>query len=167
MSLEKLALKEFNIKEEEIHNFKEALIQTIKGDIKLKLFPKDAPNTVANFSSLAQQGFYNNLTFHRVIPGFVVQGGCPNGSGAGGPGYRIKCEVEHNPNKHKRGSISMAHAGRDTGGSQFFICLDEQPHLDGEHTVFGRIMPNERSSIKVLENLKEGDKILTIVINPK
>lgn len=106
-------------------------------EIILDLFEKDAPNTVANFAKLANEGFYNGLVFHRVIPGFVAQGGCPHGTGTGGPGYTIKCEI--NPNKHERGSLAMAHAGRDTGGSQFYICYQPQPHLDGQHTVFGKV----------------------------
>ncbi|RAX57056.1 peptidylprolyl isomerase [Helicobacter monodelphidis] len=159
-------LKIFDVAEEELESFKEALIKTSKGDIRLRLFPLDAPNTVANFVSLAQSGFYNNLTFHRIIPGFVAQGGCPKGNGTGGPNYRIPCETANNPHKHKRGTLSMAHAGKDTGGSQFFICFDDQPHLDGEHTIFGRILPNERPSYKVLNSLEQGDEILGIVINP-
>jgi peptidyl-prolyl cis-trans isomerase B (cyclophilin B) len=107
------------------------------GEIVIDLFDQDAPNTVANFEKLASEGFYNGLNFHRVIPGFVAQGGCPNGSGAGGPGYTINCEI--NPNKHERGTLAMAHAGRNTGGSQFYICYAPQPHLDGGHTVFGKV----------------------------
>ncbi|MBP1988948.1 peptidylprolyl isomerase [Paenibacillus eucommiae] len=107
------------------------------GDVVIDLFDKEAPNTVANFEKLANSGFYNGLTFHRVIPGFVAQGGCPNGSGSGGPGYSIDCEI--NPNKHERGTLAMAHAGRNTGGSQFYICYQPQPHLDGVHTVFGKV----------------------------
>lgn len=107
--------------------------------IHLEFFEEDAPGTVANFEKLANEGFYNGLTFHRVIPGFVAQGGCPQGTGAGGPGYTIKCETEGNPHKHERGYLSMAHAGKDTGGSQFFILFDRQPHLDGVHTVFGKV----------------------------
>lgn len=106
--------------------------------VKIELFEKDAPNTVANFEKLANSGFYDGLTFHRVIPGFVAQGGCPRGNGTGGPGYTINCEI--NPNKHERGALSMAHAGRNTGGSQFFIVYKPQPHLDGEHTVFGKVI---------------------------
>lgn len=166
MSYEELPIKEFDLKDEEILSFKEALIKTSKGDIKLKLFPNEAPVTVANFATLAKQGFYENTNFHRVIEGFMAQGGCPNGDGTGGPGYRICCEVKDNPHTHRRGSLSMAHAGRDTGGSQFFICFDEQPHLDGEHTVFGRIQPNERSSYKVLDSIEQGDVIFKILINP-
>ncbi len=107
--------------------------------IKFDLYPNEAPGTVENFSKLANEGFYNGLTFHRVIPGFVAQGGCPKGNGTGGPGYTIKCETEGNPHKHKAGSLSMAHAGKDTGGSQFFIVHEPQPHLDGVHTVFGQV----------------------------
>lgn len=107
------------------------------GEVVLDLFDKDAPNTVANFEKLANEGFYNGLSFHRVIPGFVAQGGCPNGTGTGGPGYTINCEI--NTNKHERGSLAMAHAGRNTGGSQFYICYQPQPHLDGQHTVFGKV----------------------------
>src|SRR6185312_10861509 len=109
------------------------------GEIKIELFEKDAPNTVANFEKLANEGFYNGLVFHRVIPGFVSQGGDPTGTGMGGPGYTIKCETEGNPHKHIPGSLSMAHAGRNTGGSQFFIVHESQPHLNGVHTVFGQV----------------------------
>jgi peptidyl-prolyl cis-trans isomerase B (cyclophilin B) len=117
---------------------KQALIQLADGQqVKIELFDKDAPNTVANFEKLANEGFYDGLSFHRIIPGFVAQGGCPKGTGTGGPGYTIKCEI--NPNKHERGSLSMAHAGPNTGGSQFFIVYKPQPHLDGVHTVFGKV----------------------------
>lgn len=116
---------------------KKAVIETDKGTIELELFEADAPNTVANFVKLANDGFYNGLTFHRVIPGFVLQGGCPVGDGTGGPGYMIPCEI--NPRKHTAGALSMAHAGKDTGGSQFFITHGPQPHLDGVHTVFGQV----------------------------
>jgi peptidyl-prolyl cis-trans isomerase B (cyclophilin B) len=117
---------------------KQAKIQLAGGgEVIIDLFEKDAPNTVANFEKLANKGFYNGLNFHRVIPGFVAQGGCPDGTGAGGPGYQIDCEI--NPNKHERGSLAMAHAGRNTGGSQFYIAYQPQPHLDGQHTVFGKV----------------------------
>lgn len=106
--------------------------------VLIDLFEQDAPNTVANFEKLANSGFYNGLVFHRVIPGFVAQGGCPQGTGTGGPGYQINCEI--NPNKHERGSLAMAHAGRNTGGSQFYIAYAPQPHLDGQHTVFGKVV---------------------------
>ncbi len=107
--------------------------------VLIDFFPEEAPNTVANFEKLANEGFYNGLTFHRVIPGFVSQGGCPTGTGTGGPGYTIDCETEGNPHQHKPGSLSMAHAGKNTGGSQFFIVHERQPHLDGVHTVFGQV----------------------------
>ncbi|SDW18301.1 peptidyl-prolyl cis-trans isomerase B (cyclophilin B) [Marinococcus luteus] len=110
--------------------------------VTLEFFPEDAPGTVKNFESLANDGFYDGLTFHRVIPGFVAQGGCPNNRGDGGPGYTIPCETDGNPRTHERGYLSMAHAGKDTGGSQFFILFDQQPHLNGVHTVFGRVTDN-------------------------
>lgn len=128
--------------------------------VELELFDDVAPNTVANFKKLANAGFYNGLTFHRVIPGFVAQGGCPNGTGAGGPGYTIDCETAGNPNKHEVGALSMAHAGKNTGGSQFFICYDAFPHLDGVHTIFGKVVTNMD---KVFE-IKQGDKIKEILI---
>ena len=132
-----------------------AIIHTEKGKINVDLFEKDAPCTVANFVKLAKDGFYDGLTFHRVIPSFVIQGGCPEGTGRGGPGYTIKCELENNPNKHLQGSLSMAHAGRDTGGSQFFICHEPQPHLDGNHTVFGRVSDPE--SMQVVLDIRAHD----------
>ncbi len=150
-------IKTYEIKKEELAKNAYATIKTSKGNITLELFYKDAPQAVSNFITLAKKGFYDGLNFHRVIAGFVAQGGCPNGTGAGGPGHRIKCEVAHNPNKHKRGSISMAHAGRDTGGSQFFLCFVDLPHLDGEHTVFGKITNTE--SLGVLDKIKQGDII--------
>jgi len=119
-------------------NMKKAIIETDKGNIELVLFDKEVPNTAANFEKLAKEGFYDGLTFHRVIPNFMIQGGCPKGSGTGGPGYTIKCEI--NPHKHGTGALSMAHAGKDTGGSQFFITHSPQPHLDGVHTVFGKVV---------------------------
>ncbi|MFO1059116.1 MAG: peptidylprolyl isomerase [Dongiaceae bacterium] len=130
-------------------------IETDKGDIKLQLFPDVAPNTVANWYKLASSGFYDGLKFHRVIPGFVAQGGCPHGTGTGGPGWSIACETKGNPHKHKRGSLSMAHAGKDTGGSQFFLVFDPQPHLDGVHTVFGQVT----EGVDAMLALKQGDKI--------
>jgi len=137
---------------------KKAVIETEKGNIVIELFEKDAPNTVANFESLIKKGFYNGLIFHRVIPGFVIQGGCPHGTGTGGPGYKIKCEI--NPNKHLRGSLSMAHAGKDTGGSQFFICYDALPHLDGVHTVFGKVL----EGMEVVDAIEQGDKMKEVTI---
>ena len=121
--------------------------------IEFDLFPGEAPGTVENFEKLANEGFYNGLTFHRVIPGFVSQGGDPNGNGTGGPGYTIKCETEGNPHKHEAGSLSMAHAGRDTGGSQFFIVHEPQPHLNGVHTVFGKVT----SGMDTVIGMQNGD----------
>ncbi|TKC19226.1 peptidylprolyl isomerase [Robertmurraya kyonggiensis] len=119
---------------------KKGYIQMQSGEkIEFDLFPNEAPGTVANFEKLANEGFYNGLTFHRVIPRFVSQGGCPHGTGTGGPGYTIKCETAGNPHTHEVGSLSMAHAGKDTGGSQFFIVHEPQPHLNGVHTVFGKV----------------------------
>lgn len=123
------------------------------GEVVIEFYPEEAPNTVANFEKLANSGFYNNLTFHRVIKGFMAQGGCPDGRGTGGPGYTIKCEVKTNVSKHERGTLSMAHAGRDTGGSQFFICYEPQPHLDGNHTVFGKVV----SGMEHIDATKQGD----------
>ena len=128
--------------------------------IELELFEKEAPITVENFKKLANDGFYNNLTFHRVIPGFVAQGGCPYGTGTGGPGYTIKCETDNNPHIHQVGALSMAHAGRNTGGSQFFICYDSFPHLDGVHTVFGQVTSN----MEAVFAIKQGDRIKEIII---
>lgn len=121
--------------------------------IEFDLFPNEAPGTVANFEKLANEGFYNGLTFHRVIPGFVSQGGCPEGTGTGGPGYTIKCETEGNPHKHEPGSLSMAHAGKNTGGSQFFLVHESQPHLNGVHTVFGKVT----SGLETVKAMKNGD----------
>ena len=135
-----------------------ARIETERGIIRIDLFYEDAPNTVNNFIDLIQAGFYNGLNFHRVIPNFVIQGGCPNGNGSGGPGYHIPCEI--NTKKHLTGSLSMAHAGKDTGGSQFFICHSPQPHLDGIHTVFGKTL-----DIDVVNSIETGDKIISVSIN--
>ncbi|PWA12424.1 peptidylprolyl isomerase [Pueribacillus theae] len=121
--------------------------------IIIEFFPEEAPNTVANFEKLANSDFYNGVTFHRVIPGFVAQGGDPTGTGAGGPGYTIKCETEGNPHKHVAGALSMAHAGKDTGGSQFFIVHEPQPHLDGVHTVFGQVIDGMDTVLRI----KQGD----------
>ncbi|HSU79078.1 MAG TPA: peptidylprolyl isomerase [Candidatus Angelobacter sp.] len=129
-------------------------------ELQLEFYPEAAPNTVANFEKLANSGFYNGLTFHRVIPGFVSQGGCPVGNGTGGPGYTIKCETEGNPHKHESGSLSMAHAGRDTGGSQFFIVHDPQPHLNGVHTVFGRVTEGVDSA----RAMKPGDVMTEVKV---
>jgi len=135
------------------------IFETNEGEITFELFSNDAPNTVNNFIKLVNDGFYNGLAFHRVIPGFMAQGGCPNTRagangmpGTGGPGYSIKCEI--NPNKHLKGSLSMAHAGKDTGGSQFFIVYEPQPHLDGVHTVFGKT-----ENMDVVLKLTNGSRI--------
>ncbi len=138
---------------------KHATIETDKGAIKILLFAEDAPNTVANFEKLTRQGFYDGLTFHRVIPNFMIQGGCPRGDGTGGPGYTIKCEI--NKNKHLEGSLSMAHAGKDTGGSQFFICHSPQAHLDGVHTVFGRVT----EGMDVVNRIRGGDKMKKVTFS--
>ncbi|ANX12759.1 MULTISPECIES: peptidylprolyl isomerase [Fictibacillus] len=121
--------------------------------ILFDLYQEEAPGTVENFEKLANEGFYNGVTFHRVIPGFVAQGGDPTGTGAGGPGYSIPCETEGNPHKHVAGSLSMAHAGRDTGGSQFFIVHEPQPHLNGVHTVFGQVTEGMDTVLRI----KQGD----------
>jgi peptidyl-prolyl cis-trans isomerase B (cyclophilin B) len=134
-----------------------ATIETEKGTINIQFFDADAPNTVKNFVDLAEKGFYDGLTFHRVINNFMIQGGCPQGSGTGGPGYKINCEI--NPNKHHAGSLSMAHAGKNTGGSQFFICHSPQSHLDGVHTVFGKT-----EDMDVVNAIKGGDKMLSVKI---
>ncbi len=159
-----MSLKKYDYPQDELNKFQYAIIHTEKGDITIKLFPEETPNTVANFATLANDGFYNNLNFHRVIPGFVAQGGCPNGTGTGGPGWSIACECDKNVHKHQKGSISMAHAGRDTGGSQFFICFEAQPHLNGMHTVFGEIPQNDKKSFEILDTLKQWDKIQSIEI---
>ncbi len=129
-------------------------------EVIIELFENDSPITVENFVSLINKGFYNGLTFHRVIPGFVAQGGCPKGNGTGGPGYNIKCETDNNPKKHEVGSLSMAHAGKNTGGSQFFICYNPLPHLDGVHTVFGKVT----EGMDHVFNIKQGAVIKEIVV---
>ncbi len=133
------------------------IIHTPRGDMRFELYDEATPNTVKNFVSLIQSGFYDDAAFHRVIPGFVAQGGCPYKNGTGGPGYRIRCEVDAPKQKHVLGALSMAHAGRDTGGSQFFIVLDEEntKHLDRKHTVFGKLSDNE--SIQVALKLEPMD----------
>ena len=139
-----------------------AEIHTEKGVMQVLFFEKDAPNTVANFVKLAREGFYDGLTFHRVIPDFVIQGGCPKGDGTGGPGYTIKCELNGDNQYHDRGVLSMAHAGRDTGGSQFFICHNRRntAHLDRRHTCFGQVY----EGLEVIDAIRQGDKIIKIVI---
>ncbi len=157
-------LKEYNYSDEELTKFAYALIQTNKGEMKIKLYPEEAPITVANFATLANDGFYDGLKFHRVIPGFMAQGGCPHGTGTGGPGWAIPCECDKNVHKHEKGTLSMAHAGRDTGGSQFFICFVPCPHLDGVHTVFGGIEKGDEESFKTLDSIEMNDGIKSIKI---
>ena len=139
-----------------------AKISTSKGDMIAELFETDAPGTVANFKKLANSGFYDGLNFHRVIPDFVVQGGCPNGNGMGGPGYTIPCELSGGNQYHDRGVLSMAHAGRNTGGSQFFICHSRQntAHLDGNHTCFGKVV----EGVEVVDLIQQGDTINSITV---
>jgi len=137
---------------------KTAIIETEKGNIVIELFEKEAPNTVDNFVKLINKGFYNGLKFHRVIDNFMIQGGCPTGTGTGGPGYSIKCEI--NPKKHRTGTLSMAHAGKNTGGSQFFITHAPQPHLDGVHTVFGQV----KEGMAVVNKIKQGDKMTKVTV---
>ena len=135
----------------------QAIMETSKGTINLDLFDTEAPETVKNFITLAKKGFYDGLGFHRVIPDFMIQGGCPKGDGTAGPGYTIKCEI--NKQKHTPGTLSMAHAGKDTGGSQFFITHTDTPWLDGKHTVFGRT-----KDMTVVNAIKQGDKIKSLKI---
>jgi peptidyl-prolyl cis-trans isomerase B (cyclophilin B) len=136
---------------------KKVIITTTRGVMQAEMFEKDAPNTVKNFCDLANKGFYNGLTFHRVLPDFVIQGGCPESTGAGGPGYTIKCELDGENQYHDRGVMSMAHAGRDTGGSQFFICHSRRntAHLDRNHTCFGKVF----EGLDVIDKIRQGDRI--------
>lgn len=138
-------------------------IKTAKGDMKVEFYDNDAPKTVANFVKLAKDGYYNGLNFHRVIPDFVIQGGCPDGTGAGGPGYQIDCELTGDNQFHDKGVLSMAHAGRNTGGSQFFVChsRNNTSHLDRVHTCFGKVT----AGLEVIEAIQPGDKIMEIVID--
>ncbi|MFZ4706663.1 MAG: peptidylprolyl isomerase [Bacteroidales bacterium] len=140
-----------------------AEIHTKYGAMKVKFFEDDAPGTVENFVKLSKSGFYDGLKFHRVIPDFVIQGGDPQGNGMGGPGYTIKCELEGENQFHDRGVLSMAHAGRNTGGSQFFICHSRQntSHLDRQHTVFGKVY----EGLDVIDKIRQGDLIEKIVIS--
>ncbi|UOQ42657.1 peptidylprolyl isomerase [Halobacillus salinarum] len=143
---------------------KQATIQFENGEqMDIELYDEAAPNTVANFEKLANSEFYDGLTFHRVIPDFVIQGGCPKGNGTGGPGYTIKCETEGNPHKHERGTLSMAHAGKDTGGSQFFVCHSPQPHLDGRHTVFGKVT----DGVEIVDRVSPGDVMQKVRVEDK
>lgn len=139
-----------------------AEIHTEKGLMKVEFFEKDAPKTVENFITLAKKGYYDGLTFHRVIPDFVIQGGCPNGIGNGGPGYKIDCELDGENQFHDRGVLSMAHAGRNTGGSQFFVCHSRTntAHLDRNHTCFGRVF----EGVDIIDDIRQGDKIEKVVV---
>jgi peptidyl-prolyl cis-trans isomerase B (cyclophilin B) len=144
-----------------------AVIDTVQGAIELELFADEVPGTVANFEKLAREGFYDGTTFHRVIPNFMIQGGDPYSKsgkgrvGTGGPGYTIKCETHLNKHKHAAGTLSMAHAGKDTGGSQFFICHTPQGHLDGVHTVFGQVT----KGMDVVNKIKQNDKVNSIKVS--
>jgi peptidyl-prolyl cis-trans isomerase B (cyclophilin B) len=139
-----------------------AEIITEKGTMKVEFYEKDAPKTVENFVKLSKDGFYDGLTFHRVLPDFVIQGGCPEGTGIGGPGYKIKCELDGDNQFHDKGVLSMAHAGRDTGGSQFFIChsRNNTAHLDRNHTCFGKVI----DGLELIDEIRQGDEIEKIVI---
>ncbi|MCU0472575.1 MAG: peptidylprolyl isomerase [Bacteroidales bacterium] len=147
-----------------------AEIHTARGTMKVNFFEEDAPGTVENFITLAKKGFYDGLVFHRVIPNFVIQGGCPFSKdpgdprvGTGGPGYKIKCELDGENQYHDKGVLSMAHAGKDTGGSQFFICNSRTntKHLDRQHTCFGKVF----EGTEVIDQVRQGDKIEKIIIN--
>ena len=164
--------KRYDIPQETIETYQYAKVKTSKGDVWLKLYPDVAPNTVANFAHLASEGFYNNLKFHRVIPGFMAQGGCPHSgasgnpamAGTGGPDWQIDCETDTSTEAHRRGTLSMAHAGPNTGGSQFFITFVPTPHLDGVHTVFGAIEESDSDSFMVLDAIEQNDDIESIEI---
>ena len=162
-------LKRYDLSPEELEKLRYAVIRTPKGRIVLQLEPSKAPNTVANFAHLANSGFYDGLTFHRVIPGFMAQGGCPHSrdnpalAGTGGPGWAIPCETG-NGLRHRRGVISMAHAGKDTGGSQFFITFVDTPHLDGVHTAFGGIREGDEESYRTLDSIAPNDTIESIEV---
>jgi cyclophilin family peptidyl-prolyl cis-trans isomerase len=137
-------------------------IQTNKGSLKFELYDDDAPIAVANFKKLISQGFYDGLIFHRVIPNFMIQGGCPDGIGTGGPGYTINCETTGSKQHHDRGVMSMAHRGKDTGGSQFFICHNRNgtKHLDGVHTCFGKIT----EGLDIIDTIKAGDVMRKVIL---
>ena len=137
-----------------------ATIETPRGTIELELYPEHAPITVNNFVFLARDGFYDGLVFHRVIPNFMVQGGDPTGTGRGGPGYRFVDECRGNPLQHGTGALSMANAGPNTNGSQFFITHTPQPHLNGRHTVFGQVLSGQ----EVVDAIRQGDQMTTVTI---
>jgi len=165
--------KRYDIPQDVMDTYQYAKIKTNKGDIWVKLYGDDAPNTVANFAHLANEGFYDNLKFHRVIPGFMAQGGCPHSrdnpamAGTGGPDWQIDCETDTSTHPHRRGALSMAHAGPNTGGSQFFITFVPTPHLDGVHTVFGGIEEDDTESFMVLDKIEQNDDIEGIEIHDK
>ena len=163
--------KLYEISQDVMDSYNYAKFNTSKGTIWIKLYTKDAPNTVANFAHLASEGFYNNLKFHRVISGFMAQGGCPHSganskgvAGTGGPDWAIDCETDTSTEAHRRGTLSMAHAGPNTGGSQFFITFVATPHLDGVHTVFGAIELDDTQSFSVLDNINQNDDIVSIEV---
>ncbi|MFC2057354.1 peptidylprolyl isomerase [Campylobacterota bacterium] len=162
--------KRYDVVQSVMDTYNYAKFTTSKGVIWAKLFTEDAPNTVANFAHLAETGFYNGLKFHRVIPGFMAQGGCPHSkdnpamAGTGGPGWQIDCETDTSTHPHRRGTLSMAHAGPNTGGSQFFITFVATPHLDGVHTVFGAIEEDDTESFMVLDNIDQNDDIVSIEV---
>jgi len=135
-------------------------METSKGNIEIELYASAAPKTVNNFVFLAQEGFYDGVTFHRVIEDFMVQGGDPTGTGTGGPGYRFEDEFDGNPHQHERGSLSMANAGPGTNGSQFFICHSPQPHLNGRHTVFGKVT----DGLDVVDEIEGGDEMVKVSV---
>ena len=137
-----------------------AVFNTSRGEIVCELFAKDAPNTVNNFIFLAQDKFYDGTVFHRVIANFMIQGGDPTASGSGGPGYRFEDEVKNNPHKHQVGSLSMANAGPNTNGSQFFITHVVTNWLDGKHTVFGKVLSGQ----DVVNAIHQGDKLNSVTI---
>lgn len=145
-----------------INKMSQVKISTGKGDMIVELYDNETPITTNNFKKLISEGFYNGLNFHRVLPNFVIQGGCPNGTGSGGPGYNIPCEVTAEKQYHDKGVLSMAHAGRNTGGSQFFICHSRQgtQHLDRNHTCFGKVI----DGLDVIDMIQQGDKINEISI---
>ena len=135
-------------------------MNTSKGIIEIELYPEHAPKTVNNFVFLSKEGFYDGVSFHRVIEDFVIQGGDPTGTGRGGPGYNFEDELKNNPLKHERGVISMANAGPNTNGSQFFITHSPQPHLNGKHTVFGKVT----NGLDVVDAIEQGDQMVTVSI---
>jgi len=157
-------LKTYTITPEEMASYQWAKMTTAKGIMWIKLYNDETPNTVANFAAMVKDGYYDGLNFHRVIPGFMAQGGCPHGSGTGGPGWAIPCETALNTHRHVKGTLSMAHAGPNTGGSQFFICFAATPHLDGVHTVFGGIEADDTESMAVLDSIAMRDVIEKVEI---